>query len=236
MNSQFPGRRRLSASGLLVIVFCSAIIGVLGPLVGPARASLFMDTLPYPDIFSGNISTDYDSGTQQFTANGEAMALMPDPDSGFLISSATGFGSFNLRATIDSSARLLPGGTLSITGIVPELGFTNDAEPLLIGSLRQFWFDTTGGPSGSVLEFLFDITGGAAASLYGGSQGGVALYPSNFPGDFSSDFGNGGAYSEINPVISDHANPEPCSLIVWSLLGGFGAAAGWRRLRRRRLG
>jgi hypothetical protein len=177
----------------------------------------------YPDIFSEFITVDYIAATDQLTATGFARTL--DDDGSVPAEDITG-GSFDLLATV-TDAGLLTGGTLSIGGTVPTLGFNSGT--LLTGSLTSV-IPTPGDP----LEFTFDITGGDAAGLYGGTQstlGGIILSGSGFTGDWTSDF-TGGAFQSLADV---GVVPEPStvSLLASVLVCGVGGFS-LRRFRRKK--
>ncbi len=65
-----------------------------------------------------------------------------------------------------------------------DLGFNTGT--LLTGNLSQFGFDGVDYP----FEFYFHITGGDAAPLYGKGwiPGGIVIFDTGFPGDFTQDF------------------------------------------------
>jgi len=143
---------------------------------------------------------------------------------------------------LDSEGVPVGGDGLTITGTVPDQGFSSGT--LLKGSIIQFGFEDPPaagpiGPAADIFEFVFAATDGDDLSpLYVGHKAYVNLFAKDswFEGDFTDDFGNSG---NILAVVSSHADtfatPEPTSFMVWSFLGPAGLAYGlyvWSRRRR----
>jgi hypothetical protein len=188
---------------------------------------LHLNLLDFPDIVSAFIDVTYDASSDAFSANGFALELDND---GVAPNETIIGGTFALGATIDDLGDLGPGGTLTIGGTIPTLGFNSGT--LLTGDLTAFGFPVGGG---NPLEFVFDVTGGDAAGLWGGFAGGVILGASGFTGDWTADWDNliGGLQGTGSAVADTGAIPEPATLTL--MLMGGGALLGVRkRFQRKR--
>lgn len=164
-----------SLSLVLVFVF---VIGA-----GATQASpLSLELLDDPDIAAGFINLSYDATQDELVANGTALEI----DNGGISPEAILGGTFDLTSAIDAIG-MLTGGSLSIGGTIPSLGF--DSGTLLTGDLTAFGFRDAGGDP---LELVFDVTGGDAAGLYAAGPGVVILTNTGFDGSFDADFDNGG--------------------------------------------
>ncbi len=160
-----------------------------------------------PDIVSGFISVDYFADSDVLQASGFSFVLDTGTDNSIF------GGTFDLIATVDGSGSLV-GGTLTVGGTIPDLGYNSNT--LLTGILTGMGFSDSG-----LLEFVFDVTGGDAAGLYG-LEGGVLLSQSGFSGDWTSDFSSFGlAFADIGRLPVD----EPATLLLLT----FGLALLWRR-------
>jgi len=181
--------------------------------IGVASATpLNLLTLP-PDVFSSLIQVDYDATGDTLTAVGTALTF---DDDGVGPQVPITAGTFNLAATVDA-AGAASGGSLTIAGTIPGLGFNSGT--LLTGTLSSFGFPDAGGDP---LEFIFNVTGGDAASLYGATAN-VVLTGAALPATlFASDFSNDGLGQ------SDTAVPEP-SAAALALAGALGFGAARRR-------
>ena len=192
----------------------------LGSVSQAQAAPLNLTLLDTPDIVSSFIDVNYDATGDVFTASGFALEL---DDDGSVPAEAISDGTFDLTANIDASGAL-NGGSFSIGGTVPSLGFNSGT--LLTGSLTAFGFPDGGGDP---LEFLFSVTGGDAAALYGGNDsiGGIILSGgTGFTGDFMMDFsGDGTAVADVAPV--------PLPAAVWLFGAGLLGLAGVGRNRDR---
>jgi len=210
-----------------------AAVCQFGLLSRHAEASLDFDLADVPDIAVGWVNVSYKADTDTFLAEGEPQSLKVTPGDQLNIEAPTVSPprKFVLTGTIDDSGNL-NGGSLTITGKVPSLGFDGT---LLTGNLTAF-ASQAGAVSGPIelpdaFRFLFDVTGGVAASLYdaAGFAGNVNLVvKSGFAGGFSSDFDGVNGMVNVQAVV-----PEPASLILWSVLGSCCAAAVWWRRRGR---
>lgn len=208
-----------------VVTFVGMAVAVchLGPMGQPAQASLDLILQDSPDIFSTGIDIAYDPGTDEFTADGYARKLY-DGASTYNITTGPLGRAFELRATINDTGTLQLGGTLRITGKILAKGYTSGL--LLSANLTRVGYGAAGDP----LEFLFDVIEGDAADLFTSTPfpGGLILHTRAFPGNWTTPFENDYGYGDTGVMT-----PEPCSLLVWSLLGGAAAGFAWWRRRRR---
>jgi hypothetical protein len=127
-----------------------------------------------------------------------------------------GAGAPPLRYTMNFSTPLL---SISFTRIPTPSGLTT--EPVwsatayvgteAVGSVGEAWCSWGGSPA-----HTFTLSGNGITSLTINSDGGY------FTGIGAVPLDN----FELTPV------PEPTTIIIWSLLGGFGIAIGWQRLRK----
>ena len=217
-----------------------------------AQMNWTFQSIPYLDEWNSQIS--YNSASGALTITGDATEVtVSDPNTSYYIygsmadyladpNSLAG-KNFSLTATIDHNGQLAPGGTFTITGIVdPAAPYHLTSGTLLTGSISEFEFVTfstqTPGRLSSDFGFKFQPTGGDLASLYGGAEGGFALYfipgqnnpvpiPSTgFLGDFSKSFSDpsGNAFGTVAPI------PEPSAYAA--IVGGMtllGAIVGRRK-------
>lgn len=204
-RSLFTGTRRgLLAAGLL--------------LLGSTAQAMPLDLIlkPFPDIVSTfvNVSYTYTAATDQFMSHGYAFELNDDGSAEAIVG-----GTFDLIATI-TNLGVMSGGSLTIGGTVPTLGFGTGT--ILTGNLTDFGFQPAGGDP---LEFRFDITGGDAAGLFGGNGpgGGVIMSGTGFNGSFMEDFSSSSGVADTGVV------PEPAT--VW-LIGSGLLLVGLGRRRR----
>lgn len=195
-------------------------VGVCASVAAATPLNLVLQDTP--DILSGFISTAYIAETDVFTAAGFALNIdFPPVLRGAPVPITN--GTFDIFAIIDSSGSASV-GTLEIRGVISDE--TRGEAPLLLsGSLVSFGFPdpVARGAAGGVLEFLFDVTGGSLAGLYG-SQAGVILGDSGYPGFWTETWRNDGN------AESDTAPPVPAPFSAVGLLAGAGLVG----LRRRR--
>ena len=236
MNSSFALSTILPRRAL-TILGCLILAGSLH-----AQMNWTFQDVPSLDEWSSNIS--YNSTTRLLTITGDATEVslggaepfnyiygsmseyLSDPNS-------LAWRNFSLTATIDNHGQLAPGGTLTITGVVPDALAPNNltSGTLLTGNISEFEFvsDTTQTPGrlSSDFGFKFQPTGGDLAPLYGGAEGGFALYfipgqnnPSPVPstgflGDFTKSFADssGSAFGTVAPI----PEPSACTAVVGGL-------------------
>lgn len=199
----------------------SLAVVLFGIACNAQAASLGFTLLDVPDIASFNIDVAYDAGTDTLTATGFALTIdYSETDPAENITD----GSFSVVATIDSTGAI-SGGTVTITGTVPVLGFNSGT--LLTGDLTDFGFPDAGGDP---LEFLFDVTGGDAAALYG-DKGGIKLIAfapagGGFTGDWTTDWDNLGPFGFGTGEADTAAVPVPAPLLLLlSALIGVGVSS-----------
>jgi hypothetical protein len=178
-----------------------------------ARASIILD--PPPELLANSVLIEYDAASQLFGANGIATEL--DDDGSGPPLAITG-GGFALNVIIDNIGSLVggvPGDDLVITGTANGFGGV-----LLTGEVFDFM---TPNPSGDPLEFLFVLTGGVLAPLFIGTDIGIILTGTDFPGSFTSDFANNSDGIATVAPGSALTVPEPTTLVLLSLgLAGLG--------------
>ncbi len=168
-----------------------------------------------PDVTSLFVAVSFDSGTSTFTANGFATDLDLDgiapPD--YTIDG----GAFSLSATLAPTTlgtdMYVTGGSISITGTIPALGYNSGT--LLTGTVDDVGYLPAGG---EIFEFLFAVTGGDLAPLYpSGQRGGTIINAVNsgFGGSFAASFANDGfsGTSDAFPI------PEPSTVAMLGLGG-----------------
>jgi hypothetical protein len=192
----------------------------------PAAQAASLNLLPVPpDVFASQVGVTYNATTDSFSANGVAISL--DDDGSGPVSVITN-GTLAINATINGSGAL-SGGSISIGGTIPSLGYNSGT--LLTGSLSQVGFPTTGsGGTFDPLEFLFSATGGDLASLYDPTaSNGVILSFSGYPGSWANDFSNITA-GQPAPGVADVFAPVPGA--VWLLGSGLAVLLGFGRGRR----
>ncbi|MFC1773566.1 hypothetical protein ACFL3A_09470 [Pseudomonadota bacterium] len=163
----------------LLGAMCACFIVLVPSLAQAAPLNLTLNDVP--DILAQFIDVTYNAASDAFVASGFALEI---DDDGSVPPEEILNGTFDLSATIDATGTLI-GGSLTIGGTVPTLGFTSGT--LFTGTLTAFGFPNVGSDP---FEFLLDVTGGDAASLYGSGPAGVILSGTGFGGDFVSDFSN----------------------------------------------
>ena len=179
-----------------------------------------------PDIFVGDLAISY------IPASGGS-------NGSFTVDQTIPFGSFSPDATLsdfnitnliyDLDAILDPlgnllGGTLAISGAIPDIGVANTT--LLAGNLTDFGADSGGANSG-VFEFLFDVNQSAPALGFG-PQAGVILASQDLSG-FGAGINFTGSGSADN--FAPAQVPEPATLALFAA-GALGLS--WRTYRQRR--
>ena len=182
------------------------LAAVAGLLIGQTAlaAPLGLDLLPLgpgsdPDIFAGLGNVTYTAATDSLVVSAQPQTIFSGGASNGI---TAGLSDFSLTATIDDFGNLV-GGALSISGVVPALGFNSGT--LLTGNLTNFGF----GGAGSVLEWEFNVTGGDAAGLWGGQLGGVILGGSGFGGSWGSDFS-----ASFTATADVGIVPEPSTVLL----------------------
>lgn len=188
-------------------------------LASTAQADLLNLWPQNPDITSSFITVTYNSGTDQFNANGTATQLVDELNNVYNI---TG-GSFALNATIDSTGTA-SAGSLTIGGNV-----NGDGPSLLTGSLVDFGYDTGGSP---IFEFIFKVTGGDLATAFGGINKlvGVILDGGLLP-SYNGTFTNGFVATAALGNADTFIVPAPSSVTL--AFFGVLAISGLAHRRRR---
>ncbi len=215
--SRFFGAYLLVALAAAIFLFC--------PVVQAAS----LDIEPgIPDILTGYLDVNYYADDDLLVVDGWALTL--DDDGSVPPENITN-GLYSISASIDGSGNLgTGGGTLSIGGTVPSLGFIST--PLLTGILTDFGYP---GGGSDVLEFLFEVTGGDAAELYGGvgATGGIIVENgTGFSGSFAVDWDNNSGmpgYGFGTATSDNFANTVPIPGALWLLGSGLIGLMGIRR-------
>jgi hypothetical protein len=194
------------------LTVAAALIAVLA-LAGTSQASLMNLTPGLPDIFSANITVNYDAASDLFSADGQALQLTLPDLSTFTI---TG-GVFYINMTVGPSG-VPSAGTVSLLGTIPALGATSGT--LATGAITAFGYSDP--PGGEIFEFVVSVTLGDL--LPPGAVAGVILdaWDSDFNGTFDDNFANTPGLG-----VSDAFVPEPATLAFFAA-GMMGLA-----LRRR---
>ncbi len=202
----------------VVVVFAGVLIALVG--VGGSAQGTLIDLMlkDQPDISVGFMDVMYDAGNALLVADGDAFTL--DDGSGPV---GIDSGTTSITAGVSDSGTL-SGGTVTVNGTIPSLGFNSGT--LLTGDLTQLGFATNGA---DLLEFAFNVTGGDAAGLYGNTPAGIILGFGGFSGSFEDDFDNTGGTPGMGFATADIGliAPEPATLGLL-LLGSAGM------IRRRR--
>jgi len=201
------------------------VVGLLGMASGSALATpLNLQLQSHPDIASSQIDVTYNAGTLALLANGFSISY---EDDGLVATPAHPIfgGLFAINLTVNN-AGVATGGTLTISGAIPDLSIPN--QTLLSGTISQFGFTTSGVGR---LEFVFGGLGGLLASA--GPDGhylthapfaGVILNNVvNFPGNFNSSWNNlVNGVPGTGTAVSDTApTPAPGAAALLALGAGF---------------
>jgi hypothetical protein len=229
MKSQVIGRVNLRVRLGLLGALLAALVGQYGLLAGSALGSLNLRLAAAPDINASFVQMNYDPATHHLTLIGQADQLY---DGSVTIWSIDD-GVFILDADIDNNGNLMPSqatgeNMLLVTGTIKAKGYNSGT--LLLGHITAFGH---GNDLHAPLEFVFDIAptadAGDAAPLYRPFPSGGVIYhvgtPTNYDGDFTH------AFSNEDGSLNTGVNPEPASLVIWSVLGIFGIVLGSRKWR-----
>jgi len=165
-------------------LFALTVIGAAGGTAGASELNFTL--LPFPEISSTQVDVTYNASSLLLSANGFSISYEDDGLSSTPAHSIFG-GLFTIAAHVNN-AGVATGGTLTISGSIPDLSISNQV--LLSGSLADFGFSTTGVGR---LEFLFGSLGGVLgpAFLARGPEAGIVLNNINgFPHSFGSSWSN----------------------------------------------
>lgn len=221
MRCCHDGRLRRTAGCFAVCLLLGMVCPLATPVDRVEASILNVNLCPFPDINPGPVTVNYQNQQYTVSANG-VFQFFPqgyNSEQDFL-------GLFSLSAKIDNSGELQPSPN-NLLSVIDKTDPHNQ-KTLLTGQITAFGY--TSGASQNQQVFLFTATGGDLESLYG-SAGAIRMTVPGFPG-FAGNWArprNGTA--DIDPVV-----PEPSALIVWCLLGAFGAlVALWQRRRGARV-
>lgn len=181
---------------------------LLGYIAASQTASADTILLPTPDIEVKEIAVSYDAGTGSFSATGYASGFTHD-NLGNQYSIASSPGSFAINGTI-TSAGVVTGGTLTVTGCIAEIPAGCSGGSLLQGILSFVQFS---GVADTQLTLGFSTLTGDLALLYG-TIAYVNLNNIAFPGNFLITFNNNPTdpadpFQGLGDIGAVGAVPEP---------------------------
>lgn len=214
----------MNQSRKAVIFGLIALFSSLSAATAKADSLLNLQLAGSPDIVATLLNVDYNATTDAFSVSGGFGFELDDDDTP--PNETIVGGNLSINAQIDDTGALQPGGTVTVSGTVPTLGFGSGT--LLTGTLDSFGFAPSGSGS-SILEFLFTVTGGDAAPLYAPAPRGVGIVLDNtgFTGSFASNFGVAFmGTADIAPAV-----PEPSTLTL-ALFGSLGLIGVHRKRRQ----
>ena len=198
----------------LVRMLKTVVVAVALMMTTQAQASLNLVLEATPDIFSDNITVNYNAASGLFTADGFSSTFNKIP--------LTTPGLFSLTATINGSG-IASVGTLAITGVDGS-----NTSPLLTGTLDKFGYYTTS----DTLEFIFKGLGGSLASQYSGGIAGVILSNTGWkPIYFSTDYDNNSYLDALSDTGSPKGSPVPLPGSLLLLAPAMGLLHSLRRRR-----
>src|SRR4030095_101321 len=148
-------------------IFCGWSLACALLFAGNANAALIpafgLEDFPAFDADSLFVAYDSDSDTL-FAVGINNVTLDLGGEAGIHGLDGTGFR-LNLANPANTLEGAGPSGTISITGEIPDLGYTSGT--LLTGDVTDFGFVESGDPDSPFeLQVVFAITGGDAAGLF----------------------------------------------------------------------
>jgi hypothetical protein len=199
-------------------------------LAGSAQAALIpgFGLGDFPNFDADQLVVAYDADTQNLFVIGVNDVTLQLGDESVI----NGLDGTGFRINVNHPANLLegaaPSGTISITGEIPDLGYTSGT--LLTGDIVQFgWVESGDADSPYELQLVFAITGGDTAGLFGETAA-IGLTQTDFPGGWDEDWVNAG---EGHSVTADYAPvPLPGALLLFGS-GLLGLATSRRRAARK---
>lgn len=205
---------------------------VIATSAAAASADLILTQSP-PDITASFCGVAYDAESHELTIGGIPVTFDYNGVKTDVLAIDDTTSWLSLSLYVDNTGQLMTGmpGSITITGHV--VGLQTEDTTLVSGNVVAFAAD----PSGGTLQMLFDVTSQDLPAPYAfGSQLGVIVSSLTyldsgfnviaFPG-FSSNFANDGLANidAFAPV------PEPATLGLMMIAGGFGVVR-WVRRRR----
>jgi len=196
-------------------------------LGGSAHAALIpgFGLEEFPNFDADSLVVAYDSDTDAlFVVGVNNVTLLLGTESGII----NGLDGTGFRMNVNNPANSVEGagasGTISITGEIPELGYTSGT--LLTGDVIDFgWVESGDADSPFELQLVFAITGGDSAELFGDTAA-IGLTQTDFPGNWDSDWVNAGEGHSVTATYSPV--PLPGALLLF----GSGLLALARRRSR----
>jgi hypothetical protein len=186
---------------------------------GNANAALIpafgLEDFPAFDADSLVVAYDSDSDTL-FAVGINNVTLDLGGEAGIHGLDGTGFR-LNLANPANTLEGAGPSGTISITGEIPDLGYTSGT--LLTGDVTDFGFVESGDPDSPFeLQVVFAITGGDAAGLFG-PTGAIGFDQTDFPGFWTNDWVNDGDGISVTADYAPVPLPGALALFASGLLG-----------------
>lgn len=182
----------------------------------------------FPNFDADQLVVAYDADTQNlFVVGLNDVTLILGDESVINGLDGTGFR-INVSHPANALEGAVPSGTISITGEIPDLGYTSGT--LLTGNVIDFgWVESGDADSPYELQLVFAITGGDTASLFGETAA-IGLTQTDFPGGWDEDWVNAG---EGHSVTADYSPvPLPGALLLFGS-GLLGLATSRRRAARK---
>ncbi len=236
---------------ILSIMTVVVVTAVLFSPVRTAQAALIPLNLDNaPTISAGPLDINFESLNLRVTGTPLVFfdgVTQHDVEDGHPIFGVDVIRSFEINASVDSEGDF-GAGEITIVGQVPTAGILSTViipglaydNQLVTGTLTGFGFPET---AGDPLEFVFEITGGLASAFFpAGTEFGVILTNTEFPGSFADDWTNmeiGDFLGTPNPISGTGeaiaemgipaAIPEPGSLLL--IGSGLIGLLGLRRIR-----
>jgi hypothetical protein len=188
-------------------------------------AGIFLPALKFPDIFSNNLSSAFNSTSKTFVINGLTDRYNPDSATTYYFQtpSQDSSATTTINAVVGAS---LGGNLYAATGNIEIKG--PGTVTLLQGTLRGLKAGFNYAGTRDSFEFHFYVTGGQLSSQFGNTARTIMfLNGSNTALNFSSDFFHSAGIenkADTNPTV-----PESSSAAVWLILGCVTMIAGSRK-------
>jgi hypothetical protein len=204
-------RRRSTAIGLCLagLLAASSVQAALIPGFGLGD---------FPSFDADSLVVAYDSDTDSLFVLGINDVTLDLGDE----SAINGLDGTGFRINVSHPANRFeaaPSGTISITGQIPDLGYTSGT--LLTGDIIEFgWVESGDANSPYELQLVFAVTGGDTAGLFDGTAA-IGLTQTDFPGGWDEDWVNAGEGHSVTADYTPSPVPVPGALLLFGsgLLG-----------------